>query len=836
MALSIKRLRWVLAAAVLLLLVVLVAYIGYGRYLAMRIYTNLLHHAGATISKDTNGITYSQSKGGRTIFVLHAKTATQIGDGKYDLHGVNVTLYSRDGKHTDYITGDEFTYDEKEGIVKAIGEVHMDLVAPQSLTAGHSSMKSMSGEPASTNKESGEVIHVRTSGLEYLKKLGVATTKEQVEFHYSGIECTAMGAEFDTDESTLRLLSNVVAHGVLHGQPVIIHATTAEVDRTANIATLTQTVAESKGRTASADRTLLDLRKDGSIAAAKSTGHVLLTGKTQKVTSQQLDATFTTETVPQTARLSGGVQLTDSNALRPVNGSAAAVDFSFDAKGQLTNLSATGAPHMTLVDKRTLDRGLQREMHGDHIVAQFVQAAKGAHTESQLSELHATGSAEARGESLASGAKGAPKTGLAIKKTTLTADDLDLTFTPQAGKSEPQKLLAQGHTVLRQEAPAGELETSAGDRLDAAFTQATTNGKTQLALASAVQTGHVVVHRAGAEKAQAKGGVQQQIGDATAEKASYDGASEKLTLTGKTHLTQDNATITATTVVLDDRTQDADAMGNVQATLVGAVASASRAATYTHVLAASAHFTHASNQAEFYGTDAQPAKMWQDASQVQAATLLMDNVKKTFAARGAAANSLIHAVFAGASTPSQNAMQQKTPGGAGRTRYVRVASAKMDYSDTQREAVFSGPQGVTMEADAGTIKAQRAVAYLAAAGPKMTGAAPSNSTNSTPFNGSLDHIVITGEVQLDQPGRHGTGEQLVYTAATGDSVLTGSPGVLPKIVDAQQGSITGASLLFGDAGSTIIVTGESGPSKPTRVHTETHIDPKSDSKSKEERQ
>jgi lipopolysaccharide export system protein LptA len=228
--------------------------------------------------------------------------------------------------------------------------------------------------------------------------------------------------------------------------------------------------------------------------------------------------------------------------------------------------------------------------------------------------------------------------------------------------------------------------------------------------------------------------------------------------------------------------------------------------------------------------------MWQDASQVQAATLLMDNVKKTFAARGATANSLIHAVFAGVSTPSQNAMQQKTPGGAGRTRYVRVASAKMDYSDTQREAVFSGPQGVTMEADAGTIKAQRAVAYLAAAGPKMTGAAPSKSTNSTPFNGSLDHIVITGEVQLDQPGRHGTGEQLVYTAATGDSVLTGSPGELPKIVDAQQGSITGASLLFGDAGSTIIVTGESGPSKPTRVHTETHIDPKSDSKSKEERQ
>ncbi len=833
MAFSIKRLRWVLAAAVLMLVGVLVAYIGYGRYRALNLYTELLHHAGATISKDTNGITYSQSKGGRTIFVLHAKTATQIGAGKYDLHGVNVTLYSRDGKHTDYITGDEFTYDEKEGIVKAIGEVHMDLVAPQSLTSGHSSMKSMSGEPASTNKESGEVIHVRTSGLEYLKKLGVATTKEQVEFHYSGIECTATGAEFDTDESTLRLLSDVVAHGVLHGQPVVVHATTAQVDRTANIATLTQTVAESKGRTASADLTLLNLRKDGSIAASKSTGRVLLTGKTQKVTAQELDATFTADTVPQTGRLSGSVQLVDSNPVRPIGGSASAVDFSFDGKGQLSKLVATGAPQLRLVDKRVADRGLQREMHGDRIVAQFVQAPKGAQTELELTELHATGSAGARGESLASAAKGALKAGLATKETTLTADDLDLTFTPQAGKSEPDKLLAQGHTLLRQDAPAGEVETSAGDSLDAMFRQVTTNGKTQLGLASAVQTGHVVVHRVSAEKAQAKGGVQQQMGDATAEKASYDGASEKLTLTGNAHLSQDNATLTASTVVLDDRTQDADAMGKVQATLVGAATSATRPVTYTHVLAASAHFAHASNQAEFHGTDTQPAKMWQDASQVQAATLLIDNVKKTFAARGETPTSLIHAVFAGASTPSQEPATQKP---TGRTRYVRVAAAKLDYSDMQREAVFSGPQGVMMEADAGTIKAQRAVAYLAPGGPKTKAAAANATPSSTPFNGSLDHIVITGEVQLDQPGRHGTGEELLYTAETGDSVLTGSPGRLPRIVDAQQGSITGASLLFGDAGSTIIVSGETGPSKPTRVHTETHIDPKSDSKNKQERQ
>jgi lipopolysaccharide export system protein LptA len=836
MAFSIKRLRWVLAAAAVLLIVVLTAYIGYGRYLAQMVYTRLLKRAGVTVSHDTNGVTYSQTRKGRTIFTLHAKTATQLGAGMYDLHGVNVTLFSADGKHTDYITGDEFTYDEKEGLVKAIGEVHMDLVAPQSLTASHS--KTMSGEPPQTNQESAEVIHVRTSGLEYLRKLGVASTKEQVEFHYSGIDCTATGAEFDVDESTLHLLSDVVAHGLLHGQPVTIHAANASVDRTSNVATLERSVAQSKDKTASADVTTLDLRKDGSIASAKAAGHVVLTGATQKITSAELDATFTTETVPQTAKLTGGVQMIDSNALRPTNGSAAMVDILFDAKGAPALLTATGSPKMMLTDKRAVDRGLIREMHGDRIVAQFVSVAKGKHTDSQISDLHVTGSAETHGESLAGVPKGKSAQGieLPLKLTTLTADDLDMTFVAGAeGKSEPQKLAAVGHTMLRQQAPAGEAETSAGDKLDAVFAQTQTNGRAQLGLASAVQTGHVVVHRAGAVKA----GAAQQFGSATADRASYDGGSEKLTLTGSAHLTQDNTTVTAATVVLDERTQDADAVGAVEATLEGdAAKSAPRPAPFTHVLAASAHFAHESKQAEFHGTDAQPAKMWQDASQVQAATLLLDNAKRTFAARGAGPTSLIHAVLAGASSSTAS-----TPKAAGRARYVRVAAAKLDYSDAQREAVFSGPQGVTMEAESGTIRAERAVAYLQsateglareAAGAKV--ATATAAANASPLGGSLDHIVITGDVQLDQPGRHGTGEQLVYTAATGESVLTGTPARMPKIVDAQQGSITGSSLLFGDAGSTIIVSGESSASKPVRVHTETHIEPKSDNKNKRERQ
>jgi lipopolysaccharide export system protein LptA len=87
--------------------------------------------------------------------------------------------------------------------------------------------------------------------------------------------------------------------------------------------------------------------------------------------------------------------------------------------------------------------------------------------------------------------------------------------------------------------------------------------------------------------------------------------------------------------------------------------------------------------------------------------------------------------------------------------------------------------------------------------------------------------VLTGDVQVQQPGRHATGDMLLYTAATGRYVMTGSPGHLPKAVDAQQGTVTGTSLTFADSGSTIIVAGEPATSKGkgTRVRTETEVRP-----------
>ena len=495
MALTIKRLRWVIAAAALLLTVVVVVYIGFGRYRAVKAYLDVIRKAGVTVSRDTNGLTISKSEQGRTLFTLHAQKGTQIGDGKYRLHGVNFVLYSRDGQHNDVINGDDFTYDEHEGIVRAIGEVHMDLEAPDSLTsAGRSSLRPLAGAPPGGAHEPANVIHVRTSGVVYLRKLGVAATDQRVEFYYGGIQGTSQGAEYNTSLSTLRLLSNVAATGTLRGHPFVLHATSADIDRSANVATLPHTVATSQGHTASADLTLLNLRSDGSIASARATGHVRLSSATQTIQAAQLDSTFTKATVPIAARLSGQVQMVDTDPIRPSSGSSDTADLTFDARGLLSSVTAIGESQLVVTDKRVLARGLLRSVHADRIVARFEAVGKGPGMVSQLTELQATGAAEVRGESIDTynHSRLRPSDPTSVKLTTLNGDTLDLNLVNTAGRGpRPGTLVAHGHTLLREQASTGEVETSAGDELQALFGQAGAPGTQPFTLTSALQTGHV---------------------------------------------------------------------------------------------------------------------------------------------------------------------------------------------------------------------------------------------------------------------------------------------------------------------------------------------------------
>lgn len=877
MGLSIQRLRWLLVVGAVLLVGVLAGFIAIGRWRAHNAYLRIMGRAGVHVTHDTNGFTYSQTMQGRTIFTLHAKRATQLGDGKWALHDAWIALYSRMPDRPDYIYGSEVEYDEHDGVARAQGEVHMDLQAPDALAEDHAGAASAPPPPVDPAQHdrseelvgragSARVIHVKTSGLVYLRRLGVAATDQPVEFEYNGLHATARGAEFNTGQNVLRLLADVVMDDVMHGHPVHGTAAQAEFDRAQNIALLTSPVVSSQGRTVRADNGLLNLRKNGTVERVHGSGHVVLSEGTTTIRAPQLELLLNDAMQLSAAHLTGGVQLADSDPMQPAQGSAARVDASFDAQGLPLEAHASGGVRLQRIDRRTAAAGSARGVVGQHggvglerslsaseVIGVFdasKRAMSAGRPQRMLASLEAKGQAHARGESLV-------KQSAAEKKSLeVSADDLRLHLVMAAdGREQPDKLSGNGHTLLVEQAPRGEVESSTGDALEASFMSPPaaksvplrTAAATELAIREATQSGHVTIRQQAAMTAQGQPGA---VSAATAQTAAYYGAPEgagladdaRLVLTGDVHWRGDRAQLVAPSVTVKTASQDVLATGGVATTILptagaptasaDATESAARPSfsgrqpnsdDVTHILSASAVLHHDSQQAEFRGTDVQPAKLWQQGSQVQAATLLFNGAARTLRARPANPGAMVHAVLVGA--PSSHA----GPHGPRAATVLRVASPAMDYDDHARQAVFAG--GVSMEGSLGAAHSQRVTVYLQPAAPDAhADREPPSAQRSAAFDpnlgGSLERVVLSGDVMLQQPGRRATGDTLLYTAASGQYLLTGTAAHPPVVVDAQQGSVTGTSLLFGDAGSTIVVSGDVGKGRPgVRVRTETVIKP-----------
>ena len=84
--------------------------------------------AGRQIARSSSGFHLLQSVKGRTAFTIHASNAVEYkGGASAALHDVIITLYGAQGDRSDRISGSEFDYDQKAGIVTAKGEVLIDL-------------------------------------------------------------------------------------------------------------------------------------------------------------------------------------------------------------------------------------------------------------------------------------------------------------------------------------------------------------------------------------------------------------------------------------------------------------------------------------------------------------------------------------------------------------------------------------------------------------------------------------------------------------------------------------------------------------------------------------
>lgn len=830
----IERLRvWLLVGAGLLI-VVLGVFIGSARYLRHRWLANLPSKLGVDIKSETNGFTYSQSVQGKTVYTIHAAREVEHTDGKITLHDVSVVLYGRGQDRADRIYGNEFEYDQKAGVLRAVGLVHIDMQA-----AAKPGQPFDAADPRHKDDPlDRSTLHATTSGLVYMQNLGLAATGQDIEFRLGQMTGHAHGADYNTDSGLLLLHSAVRATGTAGGRPLELTADTAQLDNRNRVAYLTHAGYSSLGQTIDAQQATLYTRPDGTVARVLAEGDVTGTESGERLVAQRADVLLNAKSQPQSAVLGGGLLYVADQPLRQSRAQADGATLAFDPQGVLHTAVFTGSVHMT--ERRRATEAARepwsvRDLMAAKLDLAFAASASG---KPQLRDADATGAAHLT--VVDEGGVASPRD---VARTELSGDDLRAHFRSH-GDSSPQTeietLAGRGHTLLRQVDGKGIEQTSAGDSLDAAFRtgaavqnsasrrasgqrSAGVPSKAQNQLQSAVQEGHVevvrrvpVAEKASRDKSDARRGqtsIPDEVQRALAQRAVYDGSTDRITLSGKVQLSDAGSVLWTDRLALDRMTGDAQADGSVTVDYQSPQDSNEHPdeGEPAHIRATRAELQRTTGVATFFATPGERVRLWQGGSQVQAPEMEFTQIERRLVARS----------LAGAGSPQVQTLLVSTPATAppgGKTKpaqMVRILSHDLVYLDSTRTADFTG--GVRVESVDGTMTAQTATVYLQqAAQTPVSGPRPASATTATPASptqgptiaGHVERVVAVGQVEVVQPGRRAAGDRLVYTASDGFFVLTGTPGFPAHVVDAsREASITGAALRFHAGDDTVEALG-----------------------------
>jgi lipopolysaccharide export system protein LptA len=795
-----------------LLLLVIAGFLTYAHYRTHRFLKELPRKLGADIRQETNSFTWSQTVKGKTIFTVHAAKAIQHKNGKYAMNDVGIVIYGKgegQASRVDRISGNEFELDQAEGIVRAMGEVHLDLQAP---AAADSAVQPTASAPMhDEDLRSAKLIHVKTSNLVYQQKQGVATTDQEIEFEYNGLTGHATGADYSADTGVLLLHSAVKVSGLNNGKPILLTATHGELDRRDRRITLAQARFVTTNRensdpasrqTVEAKQATAFLRTDGSVEKISGEAVTLTSGDGSRIASQRGEMLLTAASKPASMWMGGDVRYSFKEPGRDARGEASTMRASFDPQGHPAKVILQGGVHLLehAVPAKNSQPGTERELTAAKVE---LEMATEPGKRSWLRKATATGNARLRTSE-------PEKESAGIRQSTIRGDFLTAQFVSQGGKENLASIHGQGSPSLEQRRPDGSVQTSSADILDATFHRAGIDQAVETSysggremLDTAFLSGHVIITGVPGGKHQANGSAS---GDrAIAQKASYDARTGRVLLTGAVELSDQQSVLWADRVNVNQQTGDASAAGKVKANF-----QQSPSSDPVHVLADHADLKKSNGTAIFYGA-AHPARLWEGASQIEAPVLQFDRARQRLIARGtrSATGATVQTVL----VSSGDRNRHREPA------VIRITSQEMDYSNEKHTADFTG--GVKVDSTDGTMHGKQAIAYFSSSLQATQNSKPTQ--NPSFLQSGVDRVVVNGDIVIRQRGREATGNKLFYTANDGTFVLTGTEQNPPKVMDTLRGTISGRELRFREQDASVVISNGDANETGPRVRTETRV-------------
>jgi lipopolysaccharide export system protein LptA len=829
--LTIERIRTLVLLAGALLLVALGVFLVSAKWKNLLIRHDIPHRLAKDIQQEANGFTFVHAFGAHSQYKIHASKEVQLKDNRILLHEVRIELYGEDGKRVDQIDGDAFEYDQKSGLAMAEGPVEMVLTQPGA---------------AQKSNAAARQIHVKTSGVTFDRDTGLVTTAQRVDFSMMQGSGSAIGAIYDSQNGYLTLDKSVELTTLRSGDAVVVHAQHAEFSRGAETCWMRTATAESRGSQAQAAQVKILFREDGSASRLEATdGFTLATATGGHLASPTGSMDFNEHNQPSHGHMQGGVTMDSVRNGRTVHGTSPMVELEMTGKGQLRHAHLERGVTFTSDEAsqgsngKGADLDLKRTWRSPVADIDFRDAGKG-----QVEPEHLAGSG---GVVITSESRHGNGPAVPSK---MTADQVTGEFGPD---SSLESITGVGHAGIEQTTATGTRQTANGDRLQARFAPpaATTNrdqatpagkspaggpagnkgtrGQEAAQAQSSELDGHVVLF----EQPAVKPGAQAQPAmHATAGKAVYEGVGEWLHLTESPRVEDGGLEMTADKVDFSQQSGDAFAHGNVKASWTGtgtgpgtgsgapgkqsAAASnnASQGGTTlggglggtlggngpAHVIANEAQVsesTESTGEATFRGH----ARLWQQANSVSGPVIVLNQHLQTLEARTGDAADPVRAVLLNAGEQSGTAGAGKDSSGRpAAPSVIRVRGGELSYSDAEHRALMhSGVLGAVV-AETGTATSSSDTVEL-----RLMPAGSHEANRGA--QAQVDRMTATGHVVLTSQGRRGTGEQLVYSGASGQYVLTGTRSAPPRMSDPERGSVTGETLIFDSRDDSVSIEG-----------------------------
>lgn len=859
MRFTIERMRALVLAAAVLLVVALVVFLAIAKWKSPLSSRDIPKRLGIDIQQEADGFTFAHALGAHSQFKIHASKVVQLKEGNALLHDVKIEMYGEDGSRVDHIEGSEFEYDQKSGLAKAVGPVVITLTrAAVELGVSQSAHRAGNGPAqggkagntplaaAARSAASGD-IHIQTSGLTFNQNSGVATTSQKVNFSMTQGTGTAVGAVYDSQQGSLVLDRQVDLTTRRGGEAVEIHAQHAEFDRQTQICRLHEATADYRdGMMTSGDATIL-FRDDGSVVRLDaSNGFTLSTANGGRLAAPSGWLKFNEHNQPQSGYLTGGVKMDSDSADSEMRGTAPNANLEFTSQGELRRAHLERGVYLR--SERQVRSG---NSHGapQHVsrtwrspVADLTFRSSGGRGEARTSEqgqlrpasIYGTGGVVITSESRAPN--------VPPVRARLAADEVTGNFGPNSMLSAMRGV---GHASVEQTAADGSRTTAAGDTLDARFAPsgvaaagASAGSGAPTQVESAVVDGHVVLtDQPAARSASAGRGSARRSGAnaqeqtpirAKAGRAVYQGQGGWLHLTLNPRVENGGLQLAADKIDISQQSGDAYAHGNVKGTWIdtneapggrpvngggdlGIVAGGGQEPA--HVIAQTAHLHKATEVATFRGH----VRLWQQADSITGPVITLDRRNQTLVAHTSDRAEPVWVVLLspGGAEPGKPEAPAKAWVGKSpkkkpaQSSVVRVRGGDLKYSAASREAVMTGGLLEKVEAETGS-------AQIVSDEVRLLLTPSGQQAGRGGRQGEVQSIIATGHVVLSSQGRRGTGQKLTYAGKTGEYDLTGAPTALPRLIDPSRGILSGKALIFNSGNDSVRIE---GGDQPTRLDT-----------------